>query len=541
MNSHRGKILVADDDPIIRAILQRIFEKSGFEIIPAQNGKEAVDLLSNEICAVILDLEMPVMGGIECLRFIRKNFPDLSPIMLTASNEFSSAVEAMRNGAFDYITKPFNPRQLLALVDKAIETDAQSKKLRRVEAELAKAREQEIETASKIQQTLLMGVPQTDFKGMEIANWTIPSQKVDGDFYDFIVIDSQCLDVVVGDVMGKGIASALLGAALKSYFLRVIHELECASISKDVPPEPDAIVARVQSAMVHQMEELETFVTLCYARFDLSRKQMRFVDCGHMRTIQYHQDTRTCSLLQGVNMPLGFPEIEPFTQITVPFTNGDFFFFYSDGLTEAMNSDGLLFGEERLVASVKTSSAVSPNEIIERVWIDIVSFSGSDAFRDDFTCVVVKIDLPESAALQPNAESKMTFSSDLKELSGIRQFIRNFCKTIPEPLLGEDRTSLIELAVTEVATNIIRHAYSGQSDAVVQVSARLFPEMFLIEFVDKGKGFRPETIPQPKFDGSREGGFGLYIVSQIVDDVVYSRGGDNTNCTQLKILLKPAL
>ncbi len=292
--------------------------------------------------------------------------------------------------------------------------------------------------------------------------------------------------------------------------------------------------------MIHQMEELETFVTLCYARFDLSRKQMRFVDCGHMRTIQYHRDTRTCSLLQGVNMPLGFPETEPFTQIVVPFADGDFFFFYSDGLTEAMNSDGLLFGEERLVASVKTSSAFSPNEIIEKVWIDIVSFSGSDAFRDDFTCVVVKIDLPESALPQPDAESKMTFSSDLKELSGIRQFIRDFCKTIPEPLLGEDRISLIELAVTEVATNIIRHAYSGQSDATVQVAARLFPEMFLIEFVDKGKGFIPETVPQPEFDGSRDGGFGLYIVSQIVDDVVYSRGKDNTNCTQLKILLKSA-
>jgi phosphoserine phosphatase RsbU/P len=540
MNPHRGKILVADDDPVIRSILQKIFEKSGFEIILARNGKEAADLLSNEICAVILDLDMPVMDGIECLRFIRKNFPNLSPIMLTASNEFSSAVEAMRNGAFDYITKPFNPRQLLALVDKAIETDAQAKRLRRVEAELAKAREQEIETASKIQQTLLMGVPPKDFKGMEIANWTIPSQKVDGDFYDFIVIDSNCLDVVVGDVMGKGIASALLGAALKSYFLRVIHELERAGISKDVPPEPDSIVARVQSAMVHQMEELETFVTLCYARFDLLRKQMRFVDCGHMRTIQYHQDTRTCSLLQGVNMPLGFPEIEPFTQITVPFADGDFFFFYSDGLTEAMNSDGLLFGEERLVTSVKTSSALSPNEIIERVWIDIVSYSGSDAFRDDFTCVVVKIDLPESALLQPNAEAKMTFSSDLKELSGIRQFIRNFCKTIPEPLLGDDRISLIELAVTEVATNIIRHAYSGQSDASVQVAARLFPEMLFIEFVDKGKGFSPETIPQPEFDGSREGGFGLYIVSQIVDDVVYSRGKDNMNSTQLKIHLKSA-
>ena len=85
MDPHRGKILIADDDPIVRAILQKLLEKSGFEVIAAQNGKEAIDLLSDEIQAVIPDLEMPVMGGIECLRYIRKNIHDLSPIMLTAS------------------------------------------------------------------------------------------------------------------------------------------------------------------------------------------------------------------------------------------------------------------------------------------------------------------------------------------------------------------------------------------------------------------------------------------------------------------------
>ena len=540
MNPHRGKILIADDDPIIRAILQKLFEKTGFEVIAAQNGKEAVDLLSNDIRAVILDLEMPVMGGIECLQFIRKKVQDLSPIMLTANEDFTSAVEAMRHGAFDYITKPFNPRQLIALVDKAIETDAQAKRLRRVEAELAKSREQEIETASRIQQTLLMGVPPKNFKGMEIANQTIPSQKVDGDFYDFFTIDSQCLDVVVGDVMGKGIASALMGAALKSYFLRVIHELEFSCVLKGLPPEPDAIVARVQSAMIHQMEELETFVTLCYARFDLSRKEMRFVDCGHMRTIQYHRESQTCSLLQGVNMPIGFPETEPFTQVAIPFCPGDFFFFYSDGLTEAMNSEGRLFGEERLVQSVEAGCGFSPNEIIKHVWTDIVTFSGTETFRDDFTCVVVKISTPDSAVSMPDAESRMTFSSDLKELSGIRQFVRNFCGTIPEVLLDEARISMIELAVTEVVTNIVRHAYSGRSDALVQVTARLYPDRLLIEFVDKGKGFNPQEVPPPRFDGSRDGGFGIYIVSQIMDDVVYSRGKDNTNYTQLKILLKPS-
>jgi anti-sigma regulatory factor (Ser/Thr protein kinase) len=142
--------------------------------------------------------------------------------------------------------------------------------------------------------------------------------------------------------------------------------------------------------------------------------------------------------------------------------------------------------------------------------------------------------------LQPDAESRMTFSSDLKELSGIRRFVRSFCETIPEGLLDEIRISMIELAVTEVATNIIRHAYGGRSDALVEVAAKLFPDMFLIEFVDKGKGFNPEKVPHPKFDGSRDGGFGIYIVSQIMDDVVYFRDKDNTNYTQLKIHLKPS-
>ena len=122
-------------------------------------------------------------------------------------------------------------------------------------------------------------------------------------------------------------------------------------------------------------------------------------------------------------MPIGFPETEPFTQVVVPFCMGDFFFFYSDGLSEAMDSQGRLFGEERLVKSVKASSGFSPYEIINRVWTDTVTFSGTETFRDDFTCVVVKIDPPDSVTSQPDAESRMTFSSDLKELYGIRQFI----------------------------------------------------------------------------------------------------------------------
>ncbi len=545
MNTARGKILIADDDPTVRIVLTKLFEKSGFEVIAAQNGREAVERLSRDILAVILDLEMPELDGIECLRYIQQHMGGISPIMLTASEDISSAVEAMRSGAFDYITKPFNPQKLIALVDKAIATDAQAKRLRQVEAELAKAREQEIEMAARIQQTLLMGAPPQNFKGVEIANTTIPSHKVDGDFYDFIVIDSQRLDVLVGDVMGKGIASALMGAATKSYFLRVIREVGCSACQGDVYPEPDAIVSRVQAAMIHQMEALETFVTLCYARFDLASSQMRFVDCGHMRTIHYHCQTGDCSLLEGVNMPLGFPETLPFTLNTVSFAPGDFFVFYSDGLTEAMTPEGRIFGEDRLTVLVQGCADAPPDRIIHRVWKNIVTFSGSETFRDDFTCVVVKITPPDTmragvtaaASTLPSSPTptSMTFFSDLKELSRVRHFIRDGCLAVFPRLLNEDRISMIELAVTEVVTNIIRHAYEGVSDRPIDISIGFESDALTIEFLDQGKSFDPNRAPPPKFDGSQEGGFGLYIISHIADDVVYEKRRNNTNCTRLKI------
>ena len=118
-------------------------------------------------------------------------------------------------------------------------------------------------------------------------------------------------------------------------------------------PEPENIVSAVQAGMIQQFEDLETFVTLCYARFDLSQKMIRFVDCGHTRTIHFHKETNTCRLLEGVNMPLGFPEKEAFTQISVPFKPGDLFIFYSDGLTEAKNAQAEMYGEQRLVDFVQ--------------------------------------------------------------------------------------------------------------------------------------------------------------------------------------------
>jgi len=384
-------ILVADDDRVVRTLLQYNLKKVGYTVIIAENGIEVLEKMTTEIGVVLLDLQMPKMDGITCLKHLREEYADLTPIMITASDDISDAVEAMKYGAFDYLIKPVKPKQLLALVEKVLQNWSQAKRLRQVEKELARAREREIYIASRIQKTLLLGKPPTDIPEIEIAQFTIASQQVDGDFFDFFKINDKILDIVVGDVMGKGIASALLGAAMKSHFLRAINELALSNAECGFIPEPGDIVSRVHSVMIRHMEDIETYVTLCYARIDLKNSVISFVDCGHVRTIHYRSRSNTIRLLEGVNMPLGLPETDPFQQITVSYDPGDFFFFYSDGLTEAQNPKGELFGERRLVEKIQEYAKLGAEQIINEVYKDVILFSQSDSFDDDFTCVVAVI------------------------------------------------------------------------------------------------------------------------------------------------------
>ena len=229
---------------------------------------------------------------------------------------------------------------------------------KRAQEELARAREQEVEIGFKIQQTLLLEQPPQDLPGVRAAALTIPSQRIDGDFYDFFNHRDTCLDVIVGDVMGKGIPAALLGAATKSHFLQALSRL-ISLAAPGVLPEPKDIVTLAHSEVARQLIQLESFVTLCYARFDLVERRLELVDCGHTTTIHYQAGTATCHLLQGENMPLGVSESEIFEQMSVRVEPGDVFLFYSDGLTEARTpraSSSESSGSRSACAATVTSS-----------------------------------------------------------------------------------------------------------------------------------------------------------------------------------------
>ena len=257
-------------------------------------------------------------------------------------------------------------------------------------ADLEAARDREATIGFRIQQMLLLTQPPTDVPGLQVAALTMPSQRIDGDFYDFFRHENQCLDVMVADVMGKGIPAALVAAATKSNFLEALCHLTAMSRSGQLP-EPKEIVTLAHADMVRQLIELESFVTLCYARFDLSRRHLDLVDCGHTGMMIVRAATGACEILHGDNLPLGIREGEIFDQIAVTFEPGDLFLFFSDGITEMRNLAGDLYGADRLSECVRINRGLEPTALVDAIRRAAVAFAGSDRLSDDLTCVAVKV------------------------------------------------------------------------------------------------------------------------------------------------------
>lgn len=399
-------------------------------------------------------------------------------------------------------------------------------------ADLEAARDREAKIGFRIQQMLLLTQPPSDVPGLQVAALTIPSQRIDGDFYDFFKHENQRLDVIVADVMGKGLPAALVAAATKSNFLEALCHLTAMSRSGRLP-EPKEIVTLAHADMVRQLIDLESFVTLIYARFDLSRRHLDLVDCGHTGMMVLRAATGACEIVHGQNLPLGIREGEIFDQIDVTFEPDDLFVFFSDGITDIRNAAGEFYGADRLSECVRINRELQPQALVDAIRNAAMAFAQTDRLIDDLTCVVVRIgDVQRSIA-----NSHLEIHSDLRHLGRAREFVRDFCRMLPAGLVAQDDVAELELAVNEAASNIMKHAYHGRADQRIQLEADALPDRVSIRLHHLGDPFDVGSVTPPAFDGSRESGFGIYLMTKSVDEVRYSRDDRGRHCiTLVKIL-----
>src|SRR5215467_8700107 len=125
MLPEKKQVLIVDDEPNLRKILSAQLSRDGYDVLTAEDGQQGLDLLhDNHIDLVITDLKMPKVDGMQLLREALREDPDLPVVMITAHGTVDTAVEALKTGAFDYLTKPFDKDEVRQIVDKALKTRA---------------------------------------------------------------------------------------------------------------------------------------------------------------------------------------------------------------------------------------------------------------------------------------------------------------------------------------------------------------------------------------------------------------------------------
>ena len=261
----------------------------------------------------------------------------------------------------------------------------------RIEAEHSRQRYDTLQKAleSQIEKKLLQNPAPVTIEGAMVSRLMLSSGHLDGDFTDFVIYDKQHVDILIGDVMGHGIQSALVGAGVKNLFLKSLAQ---AKSRGGQLPDIEATLTTVHAQCIHELIELGTYTTLLFLRLDLANKEFSIIDCGHTPTIHFHSKTGTCTLLKGTNLPIGMIEKQHYETVSFPVEENDLLVLYSDGITESRSpGSDILFGTERLAALIESHSLLSPKKLIEKIHEAIAAFSGNDKFDDDVTCIVIRI------------------------------------------------------------------------------------------------------------------------------------------------------
>ncbi len=237
--------------------------------------------------------------------------------------------------------------------------------------------EQELDKAREIQEGLLpKKIPQV--RGLEVAGTWLPARVVGGDYFDVLKFSESQIGICIGDVVGKGISAALLMANLQASFRAFASE----AVS------PGTLVGKLNEVISNNIAA-DKFVTFCYCMIDTPKNRLTYASAGHCPPILFHNSGQAVPLKEG-GTPLGIFPDRKYEDAELQLESGDRLVLYTDGLTEAMNSDEQEFGERRLVELGSRNSALSASEMLAAIKKEVVSFCNG-SFQDDFTLVVVAV------------------------------------------------------------------------------------------------------------------------------------------------------
>lgn len=378
-----GKILVVDDEPDLQLLIRQKFRnqmRSGeFDFLFAEDGVQALQMLADNpaIDMVLTDINMPNMDGLTLLGKIKEFDTNKRILIVSAYGDMENIRIAMNRGAHDFVTKPINFSDLETTIRKSL-ADLQILKKALESHDQLIALQRELEVATRIQMSFL---PSTFPQRNDLAIYAkmIPAKEVGGDFYDFFFIDEYRLGLVIGDVAGKGIPAAI--------FMAMTRALIKATALRG---GPGSNCIQTVNRILYLESMPNMFVTVFFGVFDTQTGDFEYCNAGHHPPLIIRKDGKVEALEYVGGMALGITEKIEYQSKSICLQPGETIFFFTDGLTEAMDSKDNEFSETKLQSTLAECHAAGLKDLLNATIAKIQDHQGSAPQNDDMTAMVMR-------------------------------------------------------------------------------------------------------------------------------------------------------
>ena len=395
-----ARILVVDDLETNVHLLEGMLRIAGYTSVESTTDPYQVCELhrKNRYALILLDLQMPGMDGFQVMEGLQEIEKDAYLPVLVITAQPNHKLRALEAGAKDFVGKPFDMAELRARVRNILEvrllhleTRKYSKALEETVRELERSREllrlktlaeqemreRELALAQETQESLLPRfLPQ--FENFRIHAYNSPTRYVGGDFYDFLQLSSGEWMGVLADVSGKGISAALLSSM-------VLGALRMEFRSGTQPHE---VLSRINQLLCERSLPSQ-FVTLFLFLLS-SCGTGQFISAGHNPAYLFRRATGKIERLFSEAHFLGMFDSASYPSRAFHLAKGDILVVYSDGLTDAENPRGEMFGEKRLLDIIQREGP-SGSQAVEQSFLKVIEdFTEGTPQTDDITFVVVE-------------------------------------------------------------------------------------------------------------------------------------------------------
>ena len=388
----------------------------------------------------------------------------------------------------------------------------------------------ELHIANNIQQTLLpeKDGAMKDIDDVQVEGRLIPAKAVGGDLYNAFVRDGK-LFFCIGDVSGKGIPSALIMAIIQALFRNIASRED----------NPSHIMKRLNETACRN-NKANIFVTLFVGVLDLPTGHLRYCNAGHELPIMIrtqNSKAEISNLEAKPNLPVGLFEDFEYEMQTMQMQPGSALFLYTDGLTEARNAKGKLFGRDRVGQMIAEAGTTNPKQLVEAAIECWQKFIGETEQSDDLTLLALNYTPLQEQNIMGEG---ITLKNDVKEVEELGSFVKQVAESLS---LDKSLTGKLRLAVEETVVNVMEYAYPQGTTGDVNIRPTSNGRRLKFIISDSGIPFNPTEVTAADTTLSAEerpiGGLGILLVRELMDSINYERINGQNVLTLTKSIHNP--